>query len=222
MKQMPSPYHQTSRQTQKTTGSQYQQILRKKVAYGLISLLGILVLVGSFQFGQTSDDALFIDKNGRVGIGTATPGAELEVAGSTKINGSVGINRAPADDQHLAIQPLMDHIPLNVTDPSGAQQWLTVTAGGNVIMAGGNVGIGTTDPGSKLEVAGNTQLHGSVGINRSPIDNQHLVIQPAENHIPLNVTDPSGTGNWLTVAGAPVGQMRGMPTVSTETEIRNM
>ena len=111
---------------------------------------------------QSSDDALFIDKNGRVGIGTTTPGAELEVAGSTKISGSVGINRAPADDQHLAIQPLEDHIPLSVNDPSGTKKWLTVTAVGDVIMNGGNVGIGTTDPGAKLEVSGNTKLNGNV------------------------------------------------------------
>ena len=126
----------------------------------LLSLVIVFVLGGLAH--AESDDALFIDKNGRVGIGTTTPGAELEVAGSTKISGSVGINRAPADDQHLAIQPLEDHIPLNVNDPSGTKKWLTVTAVGDVIMNGGNVGIGTTDPGAKLEVSGNTKLNGNV------------------------------------------------------------
>jgi len=162
MKQMPPAEFQRSTHNKKSTATEHQKKFRKAVSYALISLLGILLLGGGFQTGQSSDDALFIDKNGRVGIGTTTPEAELEVAGSTKISGSVGINRAPADDQHLAIQPLEDHIPLNVTDPAGTKKWLTVTAVGDVIMNGGNVGIGTTDPGAKLEVSGNTKLNGNV------------------------------------------------------------
>lgn len=198
-------------------GTEYQNRFRKGVVYVLISQLGIMLLGGGFQSGQSSDDALFIDKKGRIGIGTTNPEAALEVAGSTKLNGSVGINRAPANDQHLSIQPDKDQIPLNVTDPSGAKKWLTVTASGNVIMNGGNVGIGTTDPAAKLEVAGNTQLNGSVGINRSPIDNQHLVIQPADDHIALNVTDPSGTENWFTVtAGGNVGLGTANPEAKLE------
>lgn len=182
------------------------EISRRRALWLSVFLAAFLVLGGSLQSEQNSDHALFIDKFGRVGIGTMTPGADLEVAGSTKINGPVGINHVPAADQHLAIQPLKDHIPLNVTDPSGSQKWLTVSAAGDVIMAGGNVGIGTTDPMSKLEVAGKTQINGAIGINRPPIDNQHLTIQPAAGHIPFAVTDPSGTGNWLTVAaGGNVG-----------------
>jgi hypothetical protein len=145
-------------------GAEHQKRFRKAVTYGLISLVGILLLGGGFQTGQSSDDALFIDKNGRIGIGTTTPGAELEVAGSAKINGSVGINRPPADDQHLAIQPLKDHIPLNVTDPSGTKKWLTVTAVGDVIMNGGNVGRprDSGSPEAKLEVAGDARINGKV------------------------------------------------------------
>jgi len=162
MKQMPPAEFQRSTHNKKSTATEHQKKFRKAVSYTVISLLGILMLGGGFQTGQSSDDALFIDKNGRVGIGTTTPGAELEVAGSTKISGSVGINRAPADDQHLAIQPLEDHIPLSVNDPSGTKKWLTVTAVGDVIMNGGNVGIGTASPEVKLEVAGDARINGKV------------------------------------------------------------
>jgi len=193
------------------------EISKRRALWLSVFLAAFLVLGSGLQSEQKSDHALFIDKYGRVGIGTMTPGADLEVAGSTMINGPVGINRAPAVDQHLAIQPLKDHIPLNVTDPSGSQKWLTVTSGGDVIMSGGNVGIGTTDPMSKLEVAGKTQINGAIGINRPPIDNQHLTIQPAEGHIPFNVTDPSGTGNWLTVtAGGNVGIGTASPAAKLE------
>ena len=147
-----------------TAGNENPKRFRNAFACGVIFLLAIMLPGGRVQIGQSSDDALFIDKNGRVGIGTTTPEAELDVAGSTKINGSVGINRAPDDDQHLAIQPLKDHIPLNVTDPSGAKKWLTVTANGNVVMDGGNVGIGTTNPAAKLEIVGDTKLNGQVSM----------------------------------------------------------
>ena len=165
MKQMPPAEPQRPTYNEQPIINGYQRKGHKAIAYIVFTLL-IIMLPGSLvQVGQGGDDALFIDKNGRVGIGTATPKAELEVAGSIKVNGAVGINRVPANDQHLAIQPLEDHIPLNVTDPSGAHNWLTVTADGNVIMDGGNLGIGTSNPGAKLEVAGSTKLSGDVAMN---------------------------------------------------------
>jgi hypothetical protein len=63
--------------------------------------------------------------------------------------------------------------------------------------AAGNVGIGTTNPGAKLEVTGDTRFNGAVGINRGAIQNQHLVITPASGSIPFNVTDPANSTNWL-------------------------
>ena len=116
----------------------------------LLSLLIVFVLGGLAH--AESDDALFIDKNGRVGIGTTTPGAELEVAGSTKISGSVGINRAPADDQHLAIQPLEDHIPLSVNDPSGTKKWLTVTKRRSMSEISGVLAFLRTEPMTNMQI----------------------------------------------------------------------
>ena len=110
MKQTPPDEHQRSTYNEQPTHTEYQSKFCKAIACSVFTLL-IIMLPGSLvQVGQGGDDALFIDKNGRVGIGTATPKAELEVAGSIKVNGAVGINRVPANDQHLAIQPLEDHI----------------------------------------------------------------------------------------------------------------
>jgi len=165
MKQMPPAELQKSTHNKQPVPAEHQKKFRKALAYAVFALLIILLPGGRVQNGQGSDDALFIDKQGRVGIGTAAPQAELDVAGSLKVSGSVGINRAAEDGMHLAIQPLKDHIPLNVTDPSGARKWLTVTAGGDVIMNGGRLGIGTANPAAKLEVAGNTQLNGDVAVS---------------------------------------------------------
>ena len=165
MKQMPPAGLQRLTHNPQPARAGYRNKFGRALAYAVLTLLIILLTGGRLQIAQSGDDALFIDKTGRVGIGTATPQAELDVAGSLNVSGAVGINRAAETDQHLAIQPLKDHIPLNITDPSGARQWLTVTAGGDVIMNGGRLGIGTPNPAAKLEVAGDTQLNGDVAMS---------------------------------------------------------
>jgi hypothetical protein len=97
---------------------------------------------------------------GNVGVGTPTPGARLDVAGSTRLGGAVGINRDPIADQHLVITPAEGNVPFNVTDPRNSVNWLAVLPGGNVIMNGGKVGIGTANPTAKLEVVGESRIHG--------------------------------------------------------------
>jgi hypothetical protein len=56
----------------------------KGLAVGLIPLVAFVVLAGGLLYGQGSGDALFIDKNGNVGIGTSEPKAELDVNGTIK------------------------------------------------------------------------------------------------------------------------------------------
>ncbi len=51
----------------------------KRLTVASISLAALLV-VGGLLWGQGAIQALFIDKNGNVGIGTATPAASLDVA----------------------------------------------------------------------------------------------------------------------------------------------
>jgi microcystin-dependent protein len=83
--------------------------------------------------GTVGDSALFSDTEGKVGIGTATPGYKLDVAGS--INGAA--------------------ITINGTPVATSQDTYWSTAGGGAIQySGGNVGIGTAIPAASaaLEV----------------------------------------------------------------------
>src|SRR3989338_5792299 len=107
-----------------------------------------------------------IDSNGNVGIGTTSPGAKLEVAGEIRSNNSI------ASGSGLRIQTAASTIGI-----VGASGWvkgtsatdlgifaetgksITFMSGGSAtdrmtIDSSGNVGIGTTGPGSKLEVNG--------------------------------------------------------------------
>lgn len=117
------------------------------------------------SIGDSEGAHLFIESgSGNVGIGTSTPSARLEVSGTTSLNGGltvngqaklspvVAINREPIANQHLVITPTAGNIPFNVTDPNNSVNWLSVFSDGKVIMNGGNVGIGTANPGARLDV----------------------------------------------------------------------
>jgi hypothetical protein len=115
---------------------------RRRLSQGLIAscivLVAFLVLGAQSLYGQA--DALSIDKQGDVGIG-----------------------HAPNENQTLLVVPQCREkngkkecdMPLNVTNPEGNTNWLAVLSSGNVLMNGGNVGIGTTSPSNPLAVEGN-------------------------------------------------------------------
>jgi hypothetical protein len=54
----------------------------KRLASGLTLLTACIVLNASLLYGEGSDDALFIDKQGNVGIGTSQPATKLDVEGT--------------------------------------------------------------------------------------------------------------------------------------------
>jgi hypothetical protein len=63
----------------------------RDLATGLIPLVAFVVLAGGLQRAQ-AEDALFIDENGNVGIGTANPKAKLEVGGTLKLLRGEAVN----------------------------------------------------------------------------------------------------------------------------------
>lgn len=135
------------------------------------------------MIGPSDAAKLTILSSGNVGIGTITPSAALEVAGNAKINGTLNVTAFQIAGQ--AFNPA-NYVPLTggstLTGPlaattltassgtvAGGATGLTLSAGGvnqNVTIApagtgntllGGNVGIGTSAPGAKLEINGNGQ-----------------------------------------------------------------
>ena len=62
-----------------------QHALRRRLALAFLALLAVVVLSVTVLHGQSSDQALFIDPKGYVGIGTTTPQAELDVNGKATI-----------------------------------------------------------------------------------------------------------------------------------------
>jgi microcystin-dependent protein len=65
-----------------------------KVVAVLLLVAGI-ALSGGLLFGQSKDNALYIDPDGRVGVGTPTPQAALDVNGAVKARSFEGVGAVP-------------------------------------------------------------------------------------------------------------------------------
>jgi Chaperone of endosialidase len=152
------------------------------------TLVACLLLSAASVCGQTGD-ALFINPQGNVGVGTTTPAATFDVAkGLFHVGGSTNPNVA-AQGAYLGWNALTgakgetDFIN-NQGQGSGGFAFMNTPASGNprttlmVITGSGNVGIGTPNPGNKLEVNGDGVLKGVV-LSNGAADGGRLVWQSA-------------------------------------------
>ena len=96
-----------------------------------------------------------LDKTGKIGIGTVTPAHPLDVVGNANITGGLRANGSAGSSGQVL-----------TSSGGGAMSWTTVSGGssvwsessGNAYRSSGNVGIGTTSPGYKLDVNGTMHI----------------------------------------------------------------
>lgn len=138
--------------------------MKKKILL-LITSLSLSLLVGAQTlFVPTGTNGVGISANNNVGVGTSTPGAKLEVSGD--IFGSLDNSVITIKDDNIGlVKKWADSgvwaVGYNYCHRFG--RWSTASLIGNVssgsfteqmrIANNGYVGIGTTNPGSKLVIA---------------------------------------------------------------------
>ena len=151
----------------------------ENMGYILVNADGQAVANGdapSFMaFGTSGDgsssptERMRIDSSGNVGIGTSSPTQALQVAGAVKVTSNFS-GETSANSGYFDFFSGATRITSKGADGStlGAFSILQQASDGSPastsfhIDTSGNVGIGTTAPGAKLEVAGDTKLNGDL------------------------------------------------------------
>ncbi len=132
------------------------------------------------DFYTASNARMSIASGGNVGIGTTSPGTALDVHGGISVENNTFYLRAPTDAYH--------HIRYGTVGGLGDSDGVVFNSnfvvahgpdGGEtarlVVQGGGNVGIGTTSPGTALDVHGGISVENNTFYLRAPSDAYHHI-----------------------------------------------
>ncbi len=116
----------------------------------------------TFNLSGAADDAVTFKAGGNVGIGTNAPGWQLDVRrNDTGNTPSIGIRQLGSGDASMDFQTTTSPYGFSIgVDGSDSDKFKIASAPGDVgtntrftIDTSGNVGIGTTSPAAKLDIA---------------------------------------------------------------------
>ena len=124
-----------------------------------------------YSYGTSSDVLTIRKSDGNVGIGTTSPSQKLDVAGSVIINDTSDPTLYMRRNDGTPVSAIMldtstDNIIIGATNMD--ELIFTDDSGEAMRIDGsGNVGIGTTSPGAKLEVNGDGTNTGGIALRES-------------------------------------------------------
>ena len=159
--------------------------------------LSFLTNPGPDVTSRGPDERMRITSAGNVGIGTSSPGAKLDVNGEVFISP----NTAGKNTFQLTTNASNDARLKMLSDTT---QTVDIQANGDSYFNGGNVGIGTSSPGAKLDVRGSAVFNEDSGDNDFRVEsdgNTHaLFVNAGANNVSIG-TSTAGPSSGLYVEG---------------------
>jgi len=145
---------------------------------------------------------LYVKADGNVGIGTTSPAQKLHVAGYARADSGfcIGTSCITAWPQGgVTGSGTTNYVPL----------WTTSSNIGNSVIyqSGSNIGIGTTSPGSTLDVAGNININEGSAYLYDGV--QGLKLAKGEDTFYANTSIGDGAGNSTATRQTAVGYQAG-------------
>ena len=180
---------------------------------------------------RTGDEwSLTVTPEGKVGIGAPDPATALEVAGNIKISGDGAIvfpdtTAIASLYSDLAAQSVTNpgHLLIHAdsdADGTGGHQFRTGNETQMVFTNDGKLGVGTTNPQSRLEVAGDINFSGEVTENGTPLTTSpwtpegNKVIY-SDGHVGIGMENPTYTLNVNGYVNADKIYIKGKEVVGT-------
>ncbi len=164
---------------------------------------GSVVFAGANgQLSQNNPNFYWDSTNNRLGIGTSSVSARLNISGSESTADGQGASLKLSNTATGGSDWYIRSGATGNSTPAGGLSFGDNTAYRMVINSSGNVGIATLTPGYKLEVAGSGYFSGSLGIG-----------------ISLNVTGNTGIGGSLTVTSLSTFGSHLLPSVDASYDL---
>jgi len=151
--------------------------------------------------------SLVIDSSGNVGIGTSSPAEKLVVIGNVNISDSLNVTNTV----QLTTLSFADGTTQTTAAGTATNDSLWNQSGSNIFPndISVNVGIGTTNPGMKLVVAGNVNVSQNLTVNNSV-----LFVDGTSGRVGIGTSSP---GAPLHISYADSGFNQGLIVQNTET-----
>ncbi len=153
------------------------------------------------RFDTAGTERMIIDEDGNVGIGAATPAEKLDIE-----EGNIRLDSSNFLSFDSGAKYYHDHVYFGGNDYYFQYYDGSVQEAMRIDAATGNVGIGTTTPSEKLEIAGNLKFSSAASIESDGM----LTIGDGTN--PISITSTSGIG--LTGDVSATGDISATGTVS--------